>query len=96
MPVQKILNRAEAERLALDALGFLASDEDRLFGFLDRTGLRPETLREAATSPGFLAGVLDYVAGDDVLMLGLAGVLGIRPERIMEARERLSPSEPAG
>ncbi len=94
MRSQKILNQEEAERLALDALGFLAADEDRLFRFLDATGLRPETLREAAGAPDFLTAVLDYVVSDEPLMLHLAAALTIKPERIMEAKQKLSPSAP--
>lgn len=94
MRSQQILNRTEAERLALAALDFLVGDEDRLYGFLDRTGLQPETIRKAAASPGFLAAVLDHVASDDALVLALAGALAVKPERVMEAREMLSPSEP--
>lgn len=94
MPWQKILGRDEAERLALEALAFLAGDEDRLFRFLDRTGLGPETIRQAAASPGFLAAVLDYVVTDEPLMIDLARTLAVGPERIMAAREKLSPSDP--
>jgi hypothetical protein len=89
---RKIANE-HAEELALRTLSYIASDEERLGRFLTTTGLRPETIRSAAASPGFLAAVLDYVAGDEPLLISLAQSLELKPERIMEARHTLSPSE---
>jgi Protein of unknown function (DUF3572) len=84
-------NRDEAERIALEALGYLVADEDRLWPFLGATGLEPGTIRDAAQSPGFLVAVLDYVAGNEPLLMCLAGALETKPERIMEARSVLAP-----
>ena len=83
----------EAESVAVSALSFIVGDDERLARFLDTAGLRPETVRVAAETPGFLAGVLDYVAADEALLLALARALETRTERIMEARSTLSPSE---
>ncbi|KAB1071617.1 DUF3572 domain-containing protein [Methylobacterium planeticum] len=83
-----------AERLALDVLGWLVADEDRLFPFLNATGLTPETLRASAGEPGFLAGVLDHVVGDENVLTACAGALGISPEAIATAWRRLGPPEP--
>jgi hypothetical protein len=89
----KKIERNQAESVALDAIAFLAEDDERLFRFLDATGLRPETIRTAAASPGFHVAVLDYVASDETLLLALASALKTKPESIMEARRTLSPSE---
>jgi hypothetical protein len=89
---RKIANE-HAEDLALRTLSYIASDEERLGRFLAITGLQPDTIRSAATSPGFLAAVLDYVAGDEPLLVALARSLELKPERIMEARRTLLPSE---
>src|SRR3712207_3957248 len=51
----------EAESVALSAFMHLAQDDERLTRFLDMTGLRPDTVREAAATPGFFAAVLDHV-----------------------------------
>jgi hypothetical protein len=83
----------EAESVALSAFMHLAQDDERLTRFLDMTGLRPETVREAAATPGFFAAVLDHVASDEPLLIELAKALDTKPERIMEARHTLSPSE---
>ena len=54
---------------------------------------RPDTIRSAATSPGFLAGILDYVVSDEPLLIALAKDLNTKPEHIMQAHWTLSPSE---
>ena len=82
------------ERVALDVLGWLVVDEDRLFPFLNATGLTPETLRASAGQPGFLAGILDHVMGDENVLTACANGLGIPPERIAAAWRRLGPPEP--
>ncbi len=84
----------DAETLALRALGFLASEPDRLEPFLAATGLGPATLRAAASDPGFLAAVLDHISGSDSLLLEFAGNLGISPDLVGQARARLSGPPP--
>jgi hypothetical protein len=83
----------EAESVAVSAFAFVAGDPERLSRFLEITGLRPETIRQAAASPGFYGAVLDHVASDEQLLLALAGALETKPERIMQARRTLAPSD---
>jgi hypothetical protein len=83
----------EAESVAVRALAFVAGDPERLSRFLDITGLRPETIRQAAASPGFFAAVLDHVASDERLLLAVASAIATKPERIMQARHALAPCE---
>ena len=80
---------------AIAALGFLASDPERLARFLSVTGLGPETLRMAATGSGFLVSVLDYLASDDRLLVAFAEEQGLRPEDIASARDGLDGAQPA-
>lgn len=80
-----------AERLALDALGWLAADDERLYPFLNASGLTPDTLRDSARDPGFLAAILDHVMGDEATLLACAEGLGVSPERIAAAWRRLGP-----
>jgi len=93
MTAQKKVTVKEAETVALGALSYLAADDERLARFLETTGLRPDTLRAAASSAGFLVAVLDYVAHDEPLLLGLSAFLQTKPKSIMAARWTLSPSE---
>jgi hypothetical protein len=90
-PQRGLSDRSEAESVALGALNRLIAQPERLAGFLSVTGLRPDTIRAAARSPGFLAGVLDFVSQDENLLVSVASELDLDPARIAEARQRLSP-----
>lgn len=81
---------AEAEAIAVEALGFLASDVERLGRFLSLTGLAPDTVRAAAGSPGFLAAVLDHLAQDESLLLVFAAHAGRPPQTVLRARDVLA------
>ena len=89
----KRVTREQAENVAVGAFAFLTSDEERLGRFLAVSGLRPDTIRDAASSTGFLAGILDYVVSDEPLLIALAKELDTKPESIMQAHWTLSPSE---
>ena len=82
--------RAEGEAMAIDALGFLAEDADRLSRFLALSGLGPDNLRQAAAEPGFLLAVLDHLAGDERLLIAFAEAQGVRPAAIVVARNALA------
>jgi hypothetical protein len=85
------MDRARAEVMAAEALGFLAGSPERLMRFLDVSGLRPDTLRVAAGEPGFLAGLMDYLVSDEELLVAFAGEIGATPESVMRAKRLLSP-----
>ena len=82
--------REAAETLAIAVLGFLAAQEDRLFGFLDATGLDPAGLRDAAGSPDFLVAVLEHLASDEALLLTFAAGQQVDPGAVLRARARLA------
>jgi hypothetical protein len=82
--------RANAEALAITALGFLAGDPERLSRFLALSGLGPGNLREAAAEPSFLLAVLDHLAGDERLLVAFAGEQGVDPSAVSAAREALA------
>jgi hypothetical protein len=84
------ITRKIAESLAIQALGFMASDPERLGAFLAATGIGPEAIRRAAADPSFLAGVLDYVAADEPLLLAVAEQAGLAPQEIEHAQAVLS------
>jgi hypothetical protein len=77
--------REGAEMLAIQALGFIAEDPQRLDAFLNATGLTVERLRESATEPGFLAGVLDHMLADESLVMAFAYAAAIDPADIARA-----------
>jgi hypothetical protein len=80
----------QAERLAIQALTFIAGDGERLGRFLAVTGIGPAEIRSAAREPGFLAGVLEYLASDDRLIATFASEAGIDPADVDRGRATLA------
>ncbi|HUI12620.1 MAG TPA: DUF3572 domain-containing protein [Xanthobacteraceae bacterium] len=72
--------------LAIAALAFIAEEPERMGAFLGATGLAPEAVRDAARTPGFLAGVLEHMLGDESLLLAFADSQGLDPAEIARAR----------
>ncbi len=87
------MDRARAEAIAVEGLGFLARSPERLTRFLDLSGLSPDGLRSAARSPGFLNGVMDHLVSDEDLLIAFAGEIAVKPESVMQAKHLLSPTE---
>jgi Protein of unknown function (DUF3572) len=81
--------REVAEIVAVQALTFLAGDPQRLGAFLAESGIGPETLRNAAADPHFLASVLDFVMRDDLTVKAFAKASELHPTNIAAAREVL-------
>ncbi|HMG77575.1 MAG TPA: DUF3572 domain-containing protein [Xanthobacteraceae bacterium] len=75
--------------LAIQALGFIAAEPERLEAFLAATGLTLDRLRESATEPDFLAGVLEHMLADESLLLAFADSAAIDPAEIARARRAL-------
>ena len=90
MAKQVRINRKIAENLAIQALGFMASDPERLGAFLAATGIGPEMIRKAAADPSFLAGVLDHVCADEGLLIAVADHAGVAPQDVEHAQAVLS------
>jgi hypothetical protein len=84
--------RETAELLAIQALAFIAQEPERLNGFLSVTGIELGALRDAASEPGFLAGVLEHMLGDESLLIAFAEAAGIDPAAIAGARQALGGS----
>jgi hypothetical protein len=81
---------SSANEIAVQALVFMAEDNERLGRFLALSGLDPRTIREAARDPGFLVGVLDHLMGDEQLLVAFAAGSGLRPQDIAHARAALA------
>lgn len=82
-------NTEEAEVIALKALGFLASEPERLQRFVDLSGLSLEAIRAGAADPAFLGGILDHLLADQTLLLIFAEEHGLKPERVAVLRRKL-------
>ena len=83
------LTQEEAEVIALKALSFLAGDPQRLGAFLAESGIGPETLRNAAADPHFLASVLDFVMRDDATVKAFAQASKLHPTNVAAAHQAL-------
>lgn len=57
--------------------------------FLAETGIGPETLRNAASNPQFLASVLDFVMRDDATVKAFAKASELHPTNIAAAHQAL-------
>jgi len=83
------MGREDAERLAIACLGLIAEEAETLGRFLSVTGLGPETLRNAAAEPGFLAAVIEYMLADESLLLQASERFRVRPTQFALARHEL-------
>ena len=83
-----------AQTLAIEALGFLAGDIERLEPFMSLTGVDPGNLREVAAQPSFLVAVLEHLTNDESLLLAFAANAGRDPADIEKARQTLAGPTP--
>jgi hypothetical protein len=85
-----------AEILAIQALGYIAQDGERLGRFLAVTGMGPAEIRTAARDRHFLVGVLDYISSDEALLVAFATHAGLEPTSIAVAQRALSEASGLG
>ncbi len=83
------LPREQAELLALQALGWIAGQEELAGNFLGATGAGADDLRERASDPEFLGFVLDFLLGDEEALLAFCESSGTAPDRPLRARAAL-------
>jgi Protein of unknown function (DUF3572) len=79
----------QAETIALQALSFLAKDDELLAHFLMTTGLTPQELKKRVREPDLLGGVLDAILADDTILLGFCNTTSLSPDTIVLARRAL-------
>lgn len=84
---QKLQESAEA--LAIQALGFVASDPELLPRFLAITGIDAQQIRRVAMEPGFLAGVMQFILAHEPTLLRFAEEAGIAPDEVARAARAL-------
>ena len=81
------------EALALNALGWILSDEPRAERLLALTGLSPESLRESLGDRSTLAAILSFLTAHEGDLIACAVGLDRKPEDIAAAAHRLSGDE---
>ena len=82
--------REKAEILALEALTWLAGQEDGLRRFLEQSGIDAPALKAGAGSPEMGMAVLDFLLGNEDLLLRFCESAGIAPKALHLARHQLS------
>ena len=78
-----------AQTVALQALGWIAANDDLFPVFLSATGASLTELRSRAADPLFLAAVLDFLLQEDAWVLDFCGQNGLPPITLQSARAAL-------
>lgn len=82
--------RAEqAETIALQALGWLAAQEELFFTFLAATGADGADIAKAATNPEFLGSVIDFLMNEDQWIIAFCDQAELPYDSPMQARAAL-------
>ncbi|AQS41307.1 MAG: Hypothetical protein BHV28_06020 [Candidatus Tokpelaia hoelldobleri] len=80
-----IANQEEAEELAIEALGFIAQDNELTGRFLALTGLAGDDIRQAVATPGFQAGVLEFLLSHEPTLLAFCSAALKDPQQVAQA-----------
>jgi len=83
------MERSEAENIAISALTFIASDSELLPRFLNLSGINASEVRQAAETPGFLAGVLQFLLSHEPTLLAFCQATETPPQRVVSALRSL-------
>ncbi len=83
------LSRDSAELLAIEALSWLAGNDELFPVFLGATGASANDVRQRAKDPEFLASVLDFLLMDDAWISEFCEAADYRFEFPMRARAAL-------
>lgn len=79
----------DPETIALSALGWVLSDDERAGRLLTLTGLDVDTLRARLTEREILAAVLEFLVNHEPDLILAADALGRRPEELAAAHRKL-------
>lgn len=82
-----------AEILALQALGWLAGNEELCPVFLGASGATAEDLRARAGDPAFLASLLEFLTMDDAWVIAFCDAHGHPYDAPLRARYALPGAE---
>ena len=83
------ISQDSAETIALQALAWLAGNEDLLPVFLGSTGAVADDLRERVGDADFLGSILDFLMMDDAWVVQFCDMAGLSYEVPMLARAAL-------
>ena len=87
------MSQESAETVGLQALGWLAGNEDLFPVFLGATGASEADVRSGASDPAFLGGLLDFLMMDDAWVMSFCDSISMPYDRLMQARHSLPGGE---
>ena len=82
-----------AETIALQALGWLASDDDLCGTFLAASGASPDDMRQRATEPAFLASILGFLTMNDDWIISFCDSVSLSYDQPLRALYALPGAE---
>jgi hypothetical protein len=80
------MQREAAETVGMQALAWLAGNDELLPVFMGSTGADLDDLRAGAGDPAFLGSVLDFVMMDDAWVVAFCDAAGLPYATPMQAR----------
>lgn len=84
------LSRDTAETIGLQAVAWLAANEDLLPVFLGATGASESDFRVGLEDPEFQGAVLDFILMDDAWVQAFCEIQQLAPDQPMMARQALA------
>jgi hypothetical protein len=84
-----LLDDDQAQAVALQAIAFIAADDELLPRFVALTGCGLDSLKDRIGEPAFLGGVLDFLLADEPSLLAFTAAAGIAAELPAAARTLL-------
>lgn len=78
-----------AEVIALQALGWLASNDELCPIFLGASGGSVDDMRDRASDPDFLVSVLEFITMDDAWVVAFCDQVGLAYDQPLQARYAL-------
>ena len=87
------MQQDKAETIAIQALGWLAADQDLFQTFLGASGMNVNDLKEMAADPQFLGAVLDFILMTDSTVTGFCDSAGLGYDMPIDARHSLPGGE---
>ncbi len=87
------MKHEQAQIIALQALGWLAGNEELCPIFLGASGGSVDDLRERATDPAFQAAVLEFITMDDAWVIAFCDAHDLKYEQPLMARYALPGAE---
>jgi hypothetical protein len=83
------MQQEQAEVIGLQALAWLAGNDELCPTFLGASGGSVDDLRDRATDPAFLGAVLEFITMDDAWVIEFCDTIGMAYEMPLQARYAL-------